>query len=131
MEPYEELYGRKCRTPLTWVEVGERQLMGPKLVDEAIEKIRLIKDKLKAAQDRQQKYYDPKHRAVEFEKIGKVSYRLALPADMLDIHNVFHVSLLRKWVIDVHKRISYDEIDLQKNLTYTEELEGILDVDTK
>ncbi|KAI0491724.1 hypothetical protein KFK09_025984 [Dendrobium nobile] len=128
MRPYKTLYGRKCITPLTWVEVGERQLMDPELVEEATEKIRLIRDRLKAAQDRQQKYYDPKHRAVEFEvgdfvflkvkpmkgtirigKVGKLSPRfirpfeiikrirkVALPADMSDIHNDFHMSLLRK-----------------------------------
>ena len=32
MPPYEMLYGRKCRTPLCWDEVGERQLFGPELV---------------------------------------------------------------------------------------------------
>uniref|UniRef100_UPI002ED88B79 hypothetical protein n=1 Tax=Streptococcus anginosus TaxID=1328 RepID=UPI002ED88B79 len=42
MEPYEALYGRRCRTPLSWSEVGERCLVGSALVDDATEKVRLI-----------------------------------------------------------------------------------------
>ena len=66
MAPYEALYGRRCRTPLAWFEIGERALVGPELVDDATEKIRLIQDRLRAAQDRQRKYFDAKHHAVEF-----------------------------------------------------------------
>ncbi|GJY43765.1 hypothetical protein Tco_0431978 [Tanacetum coccineum] len=46
---FEALYGRKCRSPIMWAEVGEGQLIGPELVQETIEKILLIKDRLKAA----------------------------------------------------------------------------------
>ncbi|PKU62319.1 hypothetical protein MA16_Dca026502 [Dendrobium catenatum] len=49
MAPYEALYGRRCITPLSWFEVGERQLLGSQLVDQATEKVRLIRDRLKAA----------------------------------------------------------------------------------
>ena len=49
MVPYEALYGRKCRTPVCWDEVGERQLVGPEIVQLTIEKIRLIRDRLKEA----------------------------------------------------------------------------------
>ncbi|GJW67439.1 hypothetical protein Tco_0121863, partial [Tanacetum coccineum] len=47
--PFEALYGRKCRSPIMWVEVGEGQLIGPELVQETTEKISQIKDRLKAA----------------------------------------------------------------------------------
>ncbi|GJV12425.1 putative reverse transcriptase domain-containing protein [Tanacetum coccineum] len=60
--PFEALYGRKCRSPIMWVEVGEGQLIGPKLVQETTEKISLIKDRLKAARDRQQSYADKKRK---------------------------------------------------------------------
>ncbi|PPZ24968.1 hypothetical protein C5P36_26645, partial [Escherichia coli] len=53
MPPYEALYGRKCRTPLCWDEVGERKMIGPEIVQQTEEKIRLIRDRLKAASDRQ------------------------------------------------------------------------------
>ena len=42
MSPYEALYGRPCRTPVCWAEVGERRIIGPEIVDEAAEKV--IKD---------------------------------------------------------------------------------------
>ncbi|GJQ93050.1 putative reverse transcriptase domain-containing protein [Tanacetum coccineum] len=45
--PFEALYGRKCRSPIMWAEVGEGQLIGPELVQETTEKISQIKDRLK------------------------------------------------------------------------------------
>ena len=53
MAPFEALYGRKCRSPVGWFEVGEIALIGPDLVFEAMEKVRLIREKLKSAQSRQ------------------------------------------------------------------------------
>ncbi|GJT28891.1 putative reverse transcriptase domain-containing protein [Tanacetum coccineum] len=51
--PFEALYGRKCRSLIIWVEVGEIQLMGPEIVQETTEKIMQIKERLKTARDRQ------------------------------------------------------------------------------
>ena len=51
MPPYEALYGRKCRSPLHWDDVGERVLVGPESIDQAYEKIQVIKQRMKAAQD--------------------------------------------------------------------------------
>ncbi|PKU80739.1 hypothetical protein MA16_Dca023436 [Dendrobium catenatum] len=129
MVPYQALYGRKCRTPLSWVEVGERQLLCPQLVYQATEKVRLIRDILKEAQDRQQKYYDSKHKIVEFDRVRQVAYKLALTSDMFKIHNDFHISMLIKWVTDESQRIPQNDIKLQKDLTYVEEPEKILKMD--
>jgi hypothetical protein len=52
MEPFEALYGRRCRTPLNWSQVGERTLFGPKLVQEAEDKVGVIRENLRAAQMR-------------------------------------------------------------------------------
>jgi hypothetical protein len=52
MAPYEALYGRKCRLPLYWDEVGEGQFIGPEIVQDACEKIALIRERLAAAQSR-------------------------------------------------------------------------------
>ena len=49
MSPFEALYGRKCRTPLMWSEVGERVLVGPALIKEAEKRVAGIREKLKAA----------------------------------------------------------------------------------
>ena len=52
MAPFEALYGRKCRTPVCWDEVGERRLIGPKLVQITLDKIQIFRDRLKIARDR-------------------------------------------------------------------------------
>ncbi|GJZ36215.1 putative reverse transcriptase domain-containing protein [Tanacetum coccineum] len=64
--PFEALYGRKCRSPIMWAEVGEGQLIGPELVQETTEKISRIKDRLKAARDRQKSYADKRRKPLEF-----------------------------------------------------------------
>ena len=67
MAPYEALYGRKCRSPLCWNEVGEKQLAGPEIIKDTSEKIALINKRLETAFSRQKSYTDPKHRNVEFQ----------------------------------------------------------------
>ncbi|GKC15524.1 putative reverse transcriptase domain-containing protein [Tanacetum coccineum] len=67
--PYEALYGRKCRSPVCWAEVGEAQLTGPEMIQETTEKIVLIKQRIQAAQDRQKSYADLKRKPMEF-KVG-------------------------------------------------------------
>ncbi len=53
MAPYESLYGRACRTPVCWNEVGERQLTGPEIVDLTTENVKIVRERLKTAQGRQ------------------------------------------------------------------------------
>ncbi|KAK2395950.1 hypothetical protein QL285_057638 [Trifolium repens] len=66
MAPYEALYGRKCRTPLCWTEVGDRGFLGPDIIQETTLKIKSIRDKLKVAQSRQKSYADRRRRSLEF-----------------------------------------------------------------
>ena len=47
MAPFEVLYGRKCRTPLNWSETGERSLVGPDIIQQAEEKVRIVREHLK------------------------------------------------------------------------------------
>nr|GEV95148.1 putative reverse transcriptase domain-containing protein [Tanacetum cinerariifolium] len=63
---FEALYGRKCRSPIMWAEVGEGHLIGPELVQETTEKISHIKDRLKVARDRQKSYDDKRMKPLEF-----------------------------------------------------------------
>jgi hypothetical protein len=56
MAPFEVLYGRRCRTPLNWIEPGEKDIFGPNLVEEAESTIRRIQDNFKAAKSRQETY---------------------------------------------------------------------------
>ncbi|GJY31178.1 putative reverse transcriptase domain-containing protein [Tanacetum coccineum] len=64
--PFEALYGRKCRSPIMWAEVGEGYLIGPELVQETTEKISQIKDRLKDARDRKKSYADKRRKPLEF-----------------------------------------------------------------
>ncbi|XP_075515618.1 uncharacterized protein LOC142550272 [Primulina tabacum] len=73
MTPYEALYGRKCRSPLYWDEVGEKAIVGPELVQITIDKVTVVREKLKAAQDRQKSWADLKRRPVEFN-VGEKAY---------------------------------------------------------
>jgi len=68
MAPFEALYGRKCRTPLCWFQVGESALVGPDFVQETTEKIKMVQKKMKAAQDRQKSYADRRRRPLEFQE---------------------------------------------------------------
>ncbi|GJT01844.1 putative reverse transcriptase domain-containing protein [Tanacetum coccineum] len=65
--PFEALYGRKCRSPVIWTEVGESQLIGPEIVQETTEKIFQIKERLKTARSRQKSYADKRRKPLEFE----------------------------------------------------------------
>nr|GEZ14544.1 putative reverse transcriptase domain-containing protein [Tanacetum cinerariifolium] len=67
--PFEALYGCKCRSLVIWTEIGESQLIGPKIVQETIEKIVQIKERLKTARSRQKSYADKRRKSLEF-KVG-------------------------------------------------------------
>ncbi|GJY72991.1 putative reverse transcriptase domain-containing protein [Tanacetum coccineum] len=92
--PFEALYGRKCRSPVCWTEVGEAQILGPELIQETTEKIVQIKQRMQAARDRQKSYADLKAYVGPFkvlEKVGEVAYKLELPEELSRVHNTFHI----------------------------------------
>ncbi|XP_028798676.1 uncharacterized protein LOC114754096 [Neltuma alba] len=65
------------------------------------------------------------------ERIGPVAYRVALPPHLSNIHDVFHVSQLKKYHPDPSHIIEPEEVELRENLTYKAEPERILDVKDK
>ncbi|GJX41202.1 putative reverse transcriptase domain-containing protein [Tanacetum coccineum] len=65
--PFEALYGRKCRSPVLWAEIGGSSLIGPELVQETTDKVVVIKEKLQAARDRQKSYADSGRKMTEYE----------------------------------------------------------------
>ncbi|GJV84173.1 putative reverse transcriptase domain-containing protein [Tanacetum coccineum] len=75
--PFEALYGRKCRSPVCWAEVGEVQLTGPEIVQETTEKIIQVKQRMQAARDRQKSYADLKRKPMEFEVGDKVMLKVS------------------------------------------------------
>ncbi|GJS90192.1 putative reverse transcriptase domain-containing protein [Tanacetum coccineum] len=64
---FEALYGRKCRSPVLWAEIGEGSLIGLESVLETTDKVVMIKEKLKAARDHQKSYADKRRKPLEFE----------------------------------------------------------------
>ncbi|KAK1421015.1 hypothetical protein QVD17_23053 [Tagetes erecta] len=77
MPPYEMLYGRKCRTPICWGEIGQRELGEKEIVQETIENVDLIRSRLKAAQDRQKSYADKRRRPIEFQVGDQVMLKVS------------------------------------------------------
>ncbi|GJX10493.1 putative reverse transcriptase domain-containing protein [Tanacetum coccineum] len=65
--PFEALYGRRCRSPVLWAEIGDSRLIGPELVQETTDKVVVIRDWLKAARDRQKSYADNRRKPLEFQ----------------------------------------------------------------
>ncbi|KAK9048263.1 hypothetical protein SSX86_010799 [Deinandra increscens subsp. villosa] len=163
MAPFELLYGRKCRAPIYWEEVGERMIEGPELVQITNEKVSVAREKLKEAQSRQKSYADRHRRELEFnegdrvflkvspcrgvrrfgikgklsprfigpfeilDRVGESSYRLALPPQLSQVHNVFHVSLLRGYNYHPLHVVNYPLHLIREDLSLEEEPEAILD----
>ncbi|KAL0550383.1 hypothetical protein IC582_014893 [Cucumis melo] len=157
MAPFEALYGRCCRSPVCWGEVGEQRLMGPELVQSTNEAIQKIRSRMHTAQSRQKSYADVRRKDLEFEigdkvflkvapmkgvlrferrgklsprfvgpfeileRIGPVAYRLALPPSLSAVHDVFHVSMLRKYVPDPSHVVDYEPLEIDENLSYVEQ----------
>ncbi|WVZ90691.1 hypothetical protein U9M48_036972 [Paspalum notatum var. saurae] len=151
MSPFQALYGRQCRTPLMWEEVGERQFYGPAMFIEAAENMA------------KKSYADKRRRELTFDegefvylkvsplrgtnrfhtrgklapryigpfrikrKVGDLAYELELPEHLSGVHPVFHVSQLRKCLRLPDDQISLEVVDLQDDLEYLEYPVQILD----
>ncbi|GJT49938.1 putative reverse transcriptase domain-containing protein [Tanacetum coccineum] len=143
--PFEALYGRKCRSPIMWAEVGEGQLIGPELVQETTEKISQIKDRLKATCDRQKSYADKRRKPLKSSvgdyvllKVlpwkGMVRFgKKDLPEELNGVHDTFHVSILKKCLADptLTLQVPLDEIRVDAKLNFVEKPVEILEKEFK
>nr|GEW91226.1 putative reverse transcriptase domain-containing protein [Tanacetum cinerariifolium] len=137
VSPFEELYGRKCRSPICYAEVGDAQLTGPDIIHETIEKIIQIK-KLQNARDRKKSYANRRCKPLEFQvrdkvlaKVGTIAYRLELPDQLRRVHITFHVSNLKKCFSDEPLAIPLDEIQIDDKLYFIKEPVKIMDRQVK
>ncbi|XP_031742439.1 uncharacterized protein LOC116404356 [Cucumis sativus] len=60
------------------------------------------------------------------ERIGVMAYCLALPSSLSPVHNVFHVSMLRKCVADSSHVVDYEPLEIDEKLSYVEQPVEIL-----
>ncbi|GJQ97163.1 putative reverse transcriptase domain-containing protein [Tanacetum coccineum] len=148
--PLEALYGRKCRSPVCWSEVGDNQLTGPELIVQ-------IKNHLLTAHSRQKSYMDIRIKPLKFEvgdmvllkvspwkgvvrfrkrgklspryiepfkilaRVGPVAYTLELPKELKGIHSTFHVLNLKKCLAEGDIVVPMEEIQLDDKLHMIEE----------
>ncbi|KAI5436027.1 hypothetical protein KIW84_022457 [Lathyrus oleraceus] len=120
MAPFEALYGRRCRTPLCWYESGESVVVGPEIVQQTTEKIKMIQEKMRIAQSPlKSKKLTPRFIGPYqiLERIGEVAYRIALPPSLANLHEVFHVSQLRRYIPDPSHVVQVDDVQVRDNLT--------------
>jgi hypothetical protein len=131
----------------------ESALLGPEVVQETTENVKMIQEKIRASQSRQKIYHDKRRKDIEFqvgvhvflrvnpvtgvgralkcrkltprfvgpfeivEKIGVVAYQIVLPPSLSNLHDVFHVSQLQKYVYDASHVIQVDDLEVRDNLT--------------
>ncbi|GJR31352.1 putative reverse transcriptase domain-containing protein [Tanacetum coccineum] len=134
--PFEALYGRKCRSPVCWSEVGDSQLTGPKksmefnVSDMVMLKVSPWKGVIRFGKRGKlsPRYMGP---FKIIERIGHVAYRLELPKKLCVIHNTFHVSNLKKCLADENLVIPLEEIQLDDKLHFIEEPVEIMDCEVK
>ncbi|XP_060178100.1 uncharacterized protein LOC132608039 [Lycium barbarum] len=121
MAPYEASYGQKCRSPISWFDVSETKLLGLELVQQAVEKVKLIQERLLTAQRRQKSYSDNRRRDLKFAVGDWVFLKLEA------VHPVFHVSMLRKCLGDPSCITPIEDIQVTEDLSYEEVPVAILD----
>ncbi|XP_052627225.1 uncharacterized protein LOC128133734, partial [Lactuca sativa] len=163
MPPFELLYGRRCRTPICWGEVGQRVMGSTEIVLQTAEQIQQVRQRLLTAQSRQKSYADRRRSELEFQvgdfvllkvspwkgvirfrkrgklgpryigpfrviaRVGRVAYRLELPAELSQIHDTFHVSQLRKCIADESAVVPLEDIQVDASLNYAERPVAIRD----
>ncbi|GKC29479.1 putative reverse transcriptase domain-containing protein, partial [Tanacetum coccineum] len=145
--PFEALYGRKCRSPIMWAEIKDR--------------LKAARDSRKSYADKRRKPLEfsigdyvllklsPWKGVVRFgkkwklaprfvgprveiiEKVGPVAYRLDLPEELNGVHNTFHVSNLKKCLVDPTLQVPLDEIRFDAKLIFVEEPVEILEREFK
>ncbi|XP_076929894.1 uncharacterized protein LOC143594463 [Bidens hawaiensis] len=125
------LYGRKCRSSICWNEVGESQVTGPELVKETTDRIAQIRQNLLTARSRQKSYADKRRKPVEFN-VGVGFYsKLELPSELSNVHPVFRVPNLKKFLAEGDFQIPLDKVRNDETMHFVERPVEIMDTRIK
>ncbi|GJX14700.1 hypothetical protein Tco_0206458 [Tanacetum coccineum] len=135
--PFEALYGRKCRSPILWAEIGESSLtelerkpLEFEVGDRVLLKVTPWKGVVCFGKKGKltPRYVGP---CEILEMIGLVAYRLRLPEELNNVHDTFQVSNLKKCMADVNLHVPLKEIKVDKTLHFVEEPVEIMDREIK
>jgi hypothetical protein len=163
MASFVVLYGRRCCTPLNWIEPREKVIFGPDIIDEAEAMVHHIQDNIKVAKSRQESYANKRCRPLELkvgdrvylkvspmkgvnrfgvkgkvspryirpfpilERCGIMAYKLELPPSLVRVHDIFHISQLKKCLKAPVNIVLPELAPLKAGLLYPEHLIKILD----
>ncbi|XP_052723872.1 uncharacterized protein LOC128193803 [Vigna angularis] len=131
MAPFEALYGRRCRTPLCWFQEGEYVLMGPEIVQQTTEKVKLIQARMRASQNRQKSYADQRRRPLEFVVgdhvflrvtptigVGRAIRAKKLSPKYLGPYQILRrIGPLRKYVSDSSHVLEVENVQVREDLS--------------
>ncbi|GJS54734.1 hypothetical protein Tco_0628096 [Tanacetum coccineum] len=137
--PFEALYGRKCRSPILWAEIGEtqkcyadnrRKPLEFEVGDRVMLKVSPWKGVIRFGKKEKlaPRYVGPFE---ILERIGPVAYRLRLPEELSGVHETFHVSNLKKYLADASLHVPLGEIKFDKTLRFVEEPMEIMNREVK
>ncbi|XP_050890689.1 uncharacterized protein LOC127096115 [Lathyrus oleraceus] len=134
-------------------DARESVVVGPEIVQQTTDKIKMIREKMKVSQSRQKSYHDKRRKVLEFEvndhvflrvtlvtgvgrelnsckltsrfiglyqifeKVGDVAYQIMLPPSLANLHDVCHVSQLRRYIVDPSHIVQLDDVEVRDNLT--------------
>ncbi|GJX20948.1 putative reverse transcriptase domain-containing protein [Tanacetum coccineum] len=138
--PLEALYGRKCRSPIYWAEVGDSQLTGPKIIHETTKKIVQIKSHIQAARDRQKSYANVRRKPLEFQIEDKVMLKVSPWKGVIRFGKRGKLNpryirpfkiITKKCMADEPLAIPLDEIQIDDKLHFIEEPVKIMDREVK
>nr|GEV72025.1 putative reverse transcriptase domain-containing protein [Tanacetum cinerariifolium] len=133
---FEALYGRKCRLPVYWAEVGDAQLTGPEIIHETTEKIVQIKIKIQAPHDRQKSYADLKRKPLDFQVYDRVMLKVSPWKWVVCFGkrgklNPRYIGPFKKCLSDESLVIPLDELRIDHKLHIIEEPGEIVDREIK
>ncbi|GKF25537.1 putative reverse transcriptase domain-containing protein, partial [Tanacetum coccineum] len=125
--PFEALYGRKCRSPVCWAEVGQLQLI---VEDKVMLKVLPWKGVVRLGNwgKLNPRYVGP---FKVLEQVRSVAYKLELSQELSRVHNTFHASNLKKCYVDKPLAVPLDGLHFDDKLQFVEELVEFIDREVK